>query len=113
MRISDWSSDVCSSDLFVQRHQGLFEAPLGFGITEIAGLVQPLEAHNAGVVDQNVQVWMLASDLLGKPPDRLVLFYVELRGGHLLTAGNGLLQSLFSSACHDQDRKNTRLNSSH
>src|SRR3546814_17485688 len=68
----------CAVCQFVQRHQGLFEAPLGFGITEIAGLVQPLEAHNAGVVDQNVQVWMLASDLLGKPPDRLVLFYVEL-----------------------------------
>src|SRR3546814_2741903 len=37
MRISDWSSDVCSSDLHGVRHAGLgrFQADLGHGLLEL------------------------------------------------------------------------------
>src|SRR3546814_15009757 len=48
MLISDWSSDVCSSDLFLQRHAG--DAPL---VEEHGGRVQnlaplPLETRKRG-----------------------------------------------------------------
>src|SRR3546814_3213195 len=49
MRISDWSSDVCSSDLYVAQAKPAAEAVDGFGQVE-AGALELTD----GVVDANV-----------------------------------------------------------
>src|SRR3546814_9685640 len=51
MRISDWSSDVCSSDLFALDHQQLFVRPHAHdfvGVHEVAGA--DLGAGRAGML---------------------------------------------------------------
>src|SRR3546814_14604565 len=44
MRISDWSSDVCSSDLLGEALQAIERLPLG----DVAGAVDPV--HDAGSI---------------------------------------------------------------
>src|SRR3546814_10225888 len=80
MRISDWSSDVCSSDLyaFVARDVGALVADLpvakiGFDrwrmdrmqqALDAAGVVLPLEAFGQGYVSMSPALDALEADLL-------------------------------------------------
>src|SRR3546814_9072488 len=127
MRISDWSSDVCSSDLAVHlpvhravaRHApfldnskksvgSLFTIPLicsagllsfAHGANDVANAVGPL----AAIVD--------AVDLGGVAAEVQVPFWVMLVG----TAGISIGLALFGPKLIRmvRDRKSTRLNSSH
>src|SRR3546814_9723915 len=62
MRISDWSSDVCSSDLFDERRDGFTAAARAGGVTPI--LVEPPAAP-----DRHAQGVAAARDLLAAHPD--------------------------------------------
>src|SRR3546814_8986459 len=108
MRISDWSSDVCSSDLPI----GV--APDGFNINDRAGAVAP-QAMRARVVEERADVG-LAFD---GDADRLILAD-EI--GQVID-GDQILGMIARSWSQDgrlkgggvvaTDRKRTRLNSSH
>src|SRR3546814_6496676 len=99
MRISDWSSDVCSSDLPVEHlptqgiiavQPGAGPAP-GFGLRlRIGGLVTDLGARVAPQLARDGR--RLAIQSCSDLPDRLPVF---------MKTGNRT------------DRKSTRLNSSH
>src|SRR3546814_10626229 len=91
MRISDWSSDVCSSDLLVGRDERVRESLEKLGVNPA-----DFEIHNARV-----------SPLVPEMVDRL---YARLqRKGHLLRD----CQRLVNQDRNVLDRKSTRLNSSH
>src|SRR3546814_6423863 len=108
MRISDWSSDVCSSDLAVQpvrpaarggRRRRLFFAALAVELSD----PQPSEAdpdRRAGRGDRRLQHLRPVSERAA--PRLLVRPRPERRGGER-RAGGAMVR----------DRKSTRLNSSH
>src|SRR3546814_1907752 len=100
MRISDWSSDVCSSDLApAQRLGALVQEVAGLPVGEVDAPVA-IEADDAGRhaaqhrLDEAVAV---------------VELFVRLQQGVLLA--RKLAGHLVEGA--RQDRKSTRLNSSH
>src|SRR3546814_9448875 len=104
MRISDWSSDVCSSDLVAHAHPGQFGEP-GAGHALERLLVALAVLRLAPVQDQG-RLARLADARLGGVADvehtadgRVDLF--EFRD-----AGQQRARAL-------RDRKSTRLNSSH
>src|SRR3546814_17592815 len=81
MRISDWSSDVCSSDLRLHRRHGLAQAP-----DDAEEMRQHLEeAHHRQLADRKAAVQALGGHQLaadaGKahPPDGLLLQRAEER----------------------------------
>src|SRR3546814_2627469 len=110
MRISDWSSDVCSSDL---HHEGLFELAVNL-------LLHALEVAVLAALGE-----LGAEDLLPvrAPVDLLHALAADQRArarGRLVLAVRGLVQMLVVEVERlvvivdlRQDRKSTRLNSSH
>src|SRR3546814_5940393 len=102
MRISDWSSDVCSSDLNRNRSQG----GLGIGLT----LVKRLAELHGGSIE-------MFSDGHGKGSRFTVrLPAVEPRNAERVAASGGGdpdLAHVHALIVDDKDRKSTRLNSSH
>src|SRR3546814_4269285 len=109
MRISDWSSDVCSSDLMNQQHteehgltrKGLSPGTVGLLGATVVGIscVAPAYTLTAslGPIVAKVGAQSPAIILIGFLPMLLVAFgYREL-----------------NRAMPDRDRKSTRLNSSH
>src|SRR3546814_1146617 len=105
MRISDWSSDVCSSDLIVAARM----APIS--LTEIAA------ATGFGKsASQRLTHTLTALGYLEKNPEtrryRMTVRALDLAHGFLITdplINEGLLHLIDAS----EDRKSTRLNSSH
>src|SRR3546814_3904895 len=100
MRISDWSSDVCSSDLLAGR-LGERGFQIVYSVVAIATLILVVQAWRGMPPEPPLWVvgdglWMLAS--------LIVLFASILFMGSLI--GNPALPA-------PQDRKSTRLNSSH
>src|SRR3546814_9113677 len=100
MRISDWSSDVCSSDLFgIEAHENVFET--------VAFLADPVLDRDFEVIDEElVRIDAFAAHLLDFA--RLAAAAVEI-GVEQRDAIGGPL-ALFARR---GDRKSTRLNSSH
>src|SRR3546814_5409079 len=104
MRISDWSSDVCSSDL-ADPHGGAELLHLG-------------RIHHARmIVFVAGERRAMALDRIGDEQGRLVVFSTVERLDQRLDAmpaeiGHELGQRLVIKAV-EQDRKSTRLNSSH
>src|SRR3546814_6064293 len=104
MRISDWSSDVCSSDLFRDcvlrfrwRSGGLRR------LDETHGPTLTIEGRDAAGHARAwyVRLWNYAS---GGPEDAVIaLDFSAIRSGFLLAEGEDVWA----------DRKSTRLNSSH
>src|SRR3546814_3196545 len=101
MRISDWSSDVCSSDLVLP-------------LTEAGGALEKIE-------------WRMASR-----PNEITLYEIDARAGFdkpakvtnvMIVRGlpglvqqvqlSGLTPDQLRDGMRQQDRKSTRLNSSH
>src|SRR3546814_4240806 len=96
MRISDWSSDVRSSDLHVERQQpGEF---LG-----VDGRNRGQAAQRRRVQHQYVQRLPAVRNGMGQPPDAFAVDQVQRRGGRMAAS---LMNAIL-------DRKSTRLNSSH
>src|SRR3546814_5885415 len=61
MRISDWSSDVCSSDLKAVEDQQRGPVPLGFAAKQLDDRAQPLVAQRLEDADIDDLVAQLAS----------------------------------------------------
>src|SRR3546814_3769675 len=95
MRISDWSSDVCSSDLLLaklaQGHRALVRLP-------------PADDQQIGHFGQAVFAHLVVDLLVAE-----VGFRPDSRGAQLFRH----LACIAVRIGHDGDRKSTRLNSSH
>src|SRR3546814_8226888 len=106
MRISDWSSDVCSSDLMVEPQQVIVahraeigEAPrdrLRILLNRIAARCRAIEADAARV----------GAVVIGRVPFGTIEI-ADPRRGAVMMAGRHLVREA------ERDRKSTRLNSSH
>src|SRR3546814_2080613 len=104
MRISDWSSDVCSSDLSVV---GLMVA-LGFA---------RYSAPDLALTQLSVEVVTIILLILALffMPDRTPAESSSLRAfrDFVLAGGSGTMVALLAYTVLTRDRKSTRLNSSH
>src|SRR3546814_5415491 len=112
MRISDWSSDVCSSDLAGQRQQGLDRALAEAALAHDDGAVMVLEragddlgGRGAAGVDQHDD----RKAVRGVARPGIIAFDVAL----LAAALGDDLAMLQEGVGQAEDRKSTRLNSSH
>src|SRR3546814_9136849 len=107
MRISDWSSDVCSSDLanvlvFERAREEYAENPK-------AGMRRALQVGFnkawTAIIDSNVTTLLAA-----------LLLFIFASGsvkGFGVTLSIGVIASMISALVIARDRKSTRLNSSH
>src|SRR3546814_7380023 len=110
MRISDWSSDVCSSDLAIMLAammlHGVNPGPLLFltdpsmGYTTFAAMI----IANLLMIGAGIGVAQFFSTLMRTPPAVLAAFIVVLS----VLGAYGVRNNIF-----DVDRKSTSLNSSH
>src|SRR3546814_6259137 len=128
MRISDWSSDVCSSDLLPET---FWRDPLIYqgGSDVFIGPRTPIRlAEEAWGIDFEAEVAVIVDDVpMGAARDeaaaaiRLVMLVNDVSLRHLippeLAKGFGFFQSKPASSASPvavtPDRKSTRLNSSH
>src|SRR3546814_1334948 len=122
MRISDWSSDVCSSDLeSLGRPQvpwrRLFGADAGYGAPRTTGSVPVAVLHGRIYLTHLAGKGAIHSIDLANPqqpvvhfadPDSALLGLVPAADGLYLQVQEGMRQRLLRL-----DRKSTRLNSSH
>src|SRR3546814_6360601 len=134
MRISDWSSDVCSSDLFLKAQQTSRSALIELSrwvaspVTEVAGDIPPLESHVAALTQEElnqVQPELLAAerDIYVADADTSVassnrtpnwtwgVTYQQRGSQYSNMVSVGVSIPLPISRA--KDRKSTRLNSSH
>src|SRR3546814_8873516 len=103
MRISDWSSDVCSSDLVALGERRELAA------AQIV-LVPAIEAFDLGLAEVRIEGLRLTLDLTGEGPlfgslQKAIDGLAGESGEGAETSGAGTPES--------RDRKSTRLNSSH
>src|SRR3546814_4867877 len=110
MRISDWSSDVCSSDMDMLRPPGIVViAPrIGAGLDgdeAVAALVVGDGAAIAGEIRIERRVMLV--DGVAVTAGRIGLPQFDERARHRPTV------FVEHTTAQDQDRKSTRLNSSH
>src|SRR3546814_5601503 len=105
MRISDWSSDVCSSDLSAPQHTGGW---VTWHLPRRPG-ARPLAAIAAGRTERHTMnaAWFKARWLLNRRTARTLLWTVLLLA--MAVAANVAGIYVIGSI----DRKSTRLNSSH
>src|SRR3546814_5198108 len=101
MRISDWSSDVCSSDLARWSLTTRILAVNILAVALLAGGFYYLDTYRSRLVDTRIEVMkeqlaMLDSALEAARPDQRTTLIRE-----------------FTKATESRDRKSTRLNSSH
>src|SRR3546814_2645642 len=109
MRISDWSSDVCSSDLQLAAERRARAASIrpqaAFDLASLPQAARPYRAWASPSVD------VVAS--AGVVSDKRGGSYVQGRY-EIFAAGEVLAQSFDARLSSDnEDRKSTRLNSSH
>src|SRR3546814_10015022 len=103
MRISDWSSDVCSSDLHAPAEGDAVVGEIADISIEIEGAVRRREARDAETRQRGQQGVAVAR--VGRNADgHLVVGLKGCDGGDLRQGWRRDLQA---------DRKSTRLNSSH
>src|SRR3546814_5597845 len=111
MRISDWSSDVCSSDLYAGLQQ------LNDGSRNILTVEDPVEYAIEGVgqtqVNPKVGLTFAAGlrAILRQDPDVVMIGEIRDRETAEIAVQASLTGHLVLSTV--QDRKSTRLNSSH
>src|SRR3546814_9210166 len=113
MRISDWSSDVCSSDLLDQHHLFLGRVEDQFGAEGLIGAEVPPRRLGVGSVDDQLERGTLQ-------PVQAKIFERTAAGGQnpaaLLGAGVANIEQhrgLRDRWTEMEDRKSTRLNYSH
>jgi hypothetical protein len=74
----------------------------GIGIGDVSGLGEEVfGAHDAGVVDDDVERGEVCYEFLGEGADAGGVFDVEDRGGHAGVGGDGFVENLFAAACDD------------
>src|SRR3546814_1155059 len=109
MRISDWSSDVCSSDLNRAQYRARASV-INLRKTRVGAAVSAANAvillHEGDVEASTITTWMR----LIAPLDRPITVEVCI-GGRLLPGVANLWPE--DHRCRGGDRKSTRLNSSH
>src|SRR3546814_3603859 len=111
MRISDWSSDVCSSDLLKADALGLAHQPVDLlkGLGDFLKLREIDARQVLRLVDQHIRLVLKRLDL--------IVDLLERAGGSqqvlAVVAGVEDNDRLCRRGGHGQDRKSTRLNSSH
>src|SRR3546814_6575613 len=103
MRISDWSSDVCSSDLVVPSTPGWYEEHIRR--LSAAGIQSAFQCYNINSLETVER--LIRRGIYTGP---LVLNWVAIGGG--MDAPNIYNLANFMRAV-PEDRKSTRLNSSH
>src|SRR3546814_1638491 len=106
MRISDWSSDVCSSDLVDQRVGALVEMDAGFGAMHddvAAGDAAPVLGAATAVTAEPAAGAAAAEGEADAP----------LAAVAQLAAHQVLFEDVVLAGSFEEDRKSTRLNSSH
>src|SRR3546814_1550372 len=114
MRISDWSSDVCSSDLMADRPFGhadeaaLVVAAFDAGVKapEVVGVLEAGDGLGTGYVMRRVMGEVSPATVLADPPPSLL---ADL--GRELARIHAVPLEKVPAAI--PDRKSTRLNSSH
>src|SRR3546814_5591127 len=111
MRISDWSSDVCSSDLAV----AIAIQNLVWGVSQpVAGALA--DRYGAGRVlaigalIYAAGLWLMAD---ASTPGMLTLSAGVLVGVGVAGASFAIVLAAFARLMPEEDRKSTRLNSSH
>src|SRR3546814_10766474 len=120
MRISDWSSDVCSSDLVGDHREAEVEDPDGFrGIGDIGVpsiLRAPLVRELLGIVAGEVVFLVLGFLEAAAAAEEMLSPFrdVDLVDPRLLLAlRHDLVREFLDDAAERDDRKSTRLKSSH
>src|SRR3546814_4447876 len=106
MRISDWSSDVCSSDL----SESPIPNPQSRPTTPVVGITGTGGAGKSSVTDE-----LLNRFLASFPQMRIAVISVDptrRRTGGALLGDRIRMNSLRSHSVYMRDRKSTRLNSS-
>src|SRR3546814_9966227 len=113
MRISDWSSDVCSSDLYTNDKriaQAVASMWARIGVkTDVETMAPPVffKQRNAYAFSTYLAGWAASSGEMLNPLTSLVVTKTPAQG---LGTTNW---SKYSNPEVDKDRKSTRLNSSH
>src|SRR3546814_7297965 len=100
MRISDWSSDVCSSDLFV-----LIDEVCRFRLAD----GDFLRLHRLWYFTKQVDDEQSVTQIRLLHPDKIGQFKASLKS----TIGNAHMKEIGAVLLTLLDRKSTRLNSSH
>src|SRR3546814_5734386 len=114
MRISDWSSDVCSSDLTLSLHVECAGTRHVFPLysPQVPPAVAPMPARVAVLSDLEGNIAFLEQALR-----RLGVVDADGKwaygGGHLVVLGDSVDRGRDVFAVLWRDRKSTRLNSSH
>src|SRR3546814_1388345 len=113
MRISDWSSDVCSSDLFIP-NQGLSV------VFDLVRLSDKEPVRELVMIPPTLSRWVR---IPGKPARYMAMEAILRRFSGLLFPGYQIVDSGVFSILRDsdieieeeaeEDRKSTRMNSSH
>src|SRR3546814_7662517 len=109
MRISDWSSDVCSSDLAAKRWSIIIRPgqAIPTGHIELGELCR---VHRGQVTGDN-SIWIAGDHAKELPASVLTPTVTKARD--LLRAGDVLENEMDLRRVINLDRKSTRLNSSH
>src|SRR3546814_1857000 len=113
MRISDWSSDVCSSDLLVRFNERIRIAGTLIDDDALAALLEEALDHADGLEASFFEVTTAVAFLAfaRTPADACI---VEVGLGGRLDATNVIAHPLVTGIAQlGLDRKSTRLNSSH
>src|SRR3546814_9248665 len=121
MRISDWSSDVCSSDLIARRQRpvggiataspsiGNLRHPHWFRLWNI--ITAPAAQHGGclSIARYSLPLLLIAGACKAPPDERLHMPEASAERGRLA------IERVGCGSCHSipGDRKSTRLNSSH
>src|SRR3546814_5144753 len=110
MRISDWSSDVCSSDLPVTGHDEsrAFATPIGcFAFMRDAGLMLAMKDGFASHARFDAEPEPFGEQIFADKPD------LRFNDGRTDSRGRFWAGSVNMTKAAKEDRKSTRLNSSH
>src|SRR3546814_3245766 len=103
MRISDWSSDVCSSDLYLQADEQFRQVPEDLENFYVRGTNGEMAPYGAF----STLSWKTSPVILTRYKGRPAMQLQGAPGEGLSTGG------AMTAITEMQDRKSTRLNSSH
>src|SRR3546814_2437817 len=107
MRISDWSSDVCSSDLRVARWNGQTLGEHAFSVAQHSVVVEEIVAHLQPDIEPRWRLAALLHDASEYVIGDMISPFKAALGVDYRT-----FEERLETAIH-VDRKSTRLNSSH
>jgi hypothetical protein len=73
----------------------------GLCVADLGGLGEVFGAHDAGVVDDDVEGGEVGGEFLGEGADAGAVFDVKDRGGHAGVGGDGFVEDLLAAAGND------------